>query len=85
MAFHRPQDADLVGLGGLKCLLCRVHDGMSGTQAAADSDPLRERLAERDIDLIAPHKRGRRKPPLQDGRKLRRYRRRSAGRTPQAR
>jgi transposase len=43
---------------------------------AADSDPLRRRLAERGIDLIAPHKRGRRRPPIQDGRKLRRYRRR---------
>ena len=26
---------------------------------AADSDPLRERLAERDIELICPHRRGR--------------------------
>ncbi|MCE5239106.1 IS5 family transposase [bacterium] len=43
---------------------------------AADSDPLRQRLAERGIDLIAPHLRSRQKPPTQDGRKLRRYRRR---------
>jgi len=41
-----------------------------------DSDPLRKRLKERDIDLICPHRRGRVKPKLQDGRKLRRYRRR---------
>jgi len=43
---------------------------------AADSDPLRERLAERDIELICPHRRGRVRPATQDGRPLRRYRRR---------
>ena len=43
---------------------------------AYDSDPLRERLAEMDIELIAPHRSNRTKPPTQDGRKLRRYKRR---------
>jgi transposase len=43
---------------------------------AADSDPLRQRLKKRGIDLISPHRSNRRKAPLQDGRKLRRYRRR---------
>jgi transposase len=43
---------------------------------AADADWLRENLAEREIELICPHRRGRKKPPLQDGRSLRRYRRR---------
>jgi transposase len=43
---------------------------------AADSDPLRERLAAQGIDLISPHRRGRKRPKTQDGRKLRRYRRR---------
>ena len=43
---------------------------------ACDSDPLRKRLAQRGIELICPHRRNRVKPPLQDGRKLRRYRRR---------
>jgi transposase len=41
-----------------------------------DSDPLRLRLAERGIELVCPHRRKRRKPRLQDGRKLRRYRKR---------
>jgi transposase len=41
-----------------------------------DSDPLRKQLARRGIELIAPHRKGRRKPPTQDGRALRRYRRR---------
>ena len=43
---------------------------------AADSDPLRERLADRRIELVCPHRRGRVRPATQDGRKLRRYRRR---------
>ena len=36
-----------------------------------DSDPLRKKLKEFKIDLIVPH---RKKPKMQDGRKLRRYR-----------
>jgi transposase len=43
---------------------------------AADSDPLRDRLAERGIELICPHRRGRVRPATQDGRPLRRYRKR---------
>jgi transposase len=42
-----------------------------------DSDPLRDRLLmDRDIDLVCPHRKGRKRPATQDGRKLRRYRRR---------
>jgi transposase len=43
---------------------------------AYDSDPLDQRLAQRGIELIAPHKRNRTKAPTQDGRALRRYKRR---------
>ena len=46
---------------------------------AYDSDKLDERMkAERGIEIIAPHRlvRNRKKPPTQDGRPLRRYRRR---------
>ena len=43
---------------------------------AADSDPLRERLLHRGIELISPHRKNRVKPNTQDGRKLRRYQRR---------
>jgi transposase len=43
---------------------------------ACDSDALRKRLARRGIDLICPHRKNRTKAPLQDGRKLRRYKRR---------
>jgi transposase len=40
------------------------------------SDPLRKQLARRGIELIASHRKNRRRPPTQDGRALRRSRRR---------
>ena len=44
---------------------------------AYDADPLDARLKEeRGIELIAPHRRGRKRKATQDGRVLRRYRRR---------
>ena len=43
---------------------------------AYDSDPLRRRLLQRGMVLICPHRKGRRKPTLNDGRQLRRYRHR---------
>lgn len=43
---------------------------------AYDSDPLDRQLATLGVDLIAPHKENRAKPVTQDGRKLRRYKRR---------
>jgi transposase len=43
---------------------------------AYDSDPLRKRLQRRGIELICPHKRNRVRAATQDGRALRRYRRR---------
>ena len=43
---------------------------------AYDSDPLDQALAKQGIELIAPHRFNRIKLPTQDGRVLRRYRRR---------
>lgn len=43
---------------------------------AYDSDPLDAELANRGVEMIAPHRRNRKKPKTQDGRKLRRYKRR---------
>jgi transposase len=43
---------------------------------ACDADALRKRLARRGIDLMCPHRKNRTKPSMQDGRKLRRYKRR---------
>ena len=46
------------------------------TDRAYDSDPLRTRLRRRGIELICPHKKNRVRPATQDGRALRRYRKR---------
>jgi transposase len=43
---------------------------------AADNDELRSRLARRGVELVCPHRKNRKRPPTQDGRKLRRYSRR---------
>lgn len=43
---------------------------------AYDSDPLDARFAKQGIELIAPHRENRSRPQTQDGRTLRRYRRR---------
>lgn len=40
---------------------------------AYDSDPLDERLKQKGIEMIAPHRNNRKAKPTQDGRKLRRY------------
>jgi len=41
-----------------------------------DSDRHRLTMERRDIDLICPHRKNRKRPATQDGRSLRRYRRR---------
>ena len=43
---------------------------------AADSDPLRDQLHERGVELVTPHRKNRKRPKRQDGRALRRYKRR---------
>ena len=43
---------------------------------AYDSDPLDARLAERGVEMIAPHRKNRKRAKTQDGRVLRRYKRR---------
>ena len=43
---------------------------------AYDSDPLDEALARQGLELIAPHRKNRKKARTQDGRSLRRYKRR---------
>jgi len=43
---------------------------------AYDSDPLRESMAEDGFILVSPHRKNRVKPKTNDGRRLRRYKRR---------
>jgi transposase len=55
---------------------CKVKPKRVIADRAYDSDKLRLSLRKRGIRLISPHRRGRVKKPLQDGRELRRYCRR---------
>jgi len=58
------------------CILEELPDLMIGDRAY-DSDPLDEKLREvYGVELVAPHRDGRKRPPTQDGRVLRRYKRR---------
>lgn len=55
--------------------LKRLPERLIGDRAY-DSDGLDAELRELRVDMIAPHRAGRRRPATQDGRPLRRYRRR---------
>jgi IS5 family transposase len=46
------------------------------TDRAYDSDPLRAELAEDGFRLLSPHRKNRKRPPTNDGRRMRRYKRR---------
>ena len=72
----RPHEITLVEQTLDACFLEHVPDKVIGDRAY-DSDTLDQRLAEdRGVDLIAPHKNNRKKAATQDGRALRRFRKR---------
>jgi transposase len=70
-----PHEVTLVGETLLQSFILEQPERLIGDKAY-DSDPLDAELAMRGIEMIAPHKSNRVKPPTQDGRALRRYRRR---------
>ncbi len=71
-----PHEVKLVDQTIGKRFLDKTPDFLIGDKAY-DSDPLDQRLKQQNgIEVIAPHKSNRKKPKTQDGRKLRRYRRR---------
>jgi len=70
-----PHEVRLVGETLLQSFTTEQPQRLIGDKAY-DSDPLDAEMAERGIELIAPHKANRVKRPTQDGRALRRYRRR---------
>ena len=70
-----PHEVTLVGETLVRSFTAGQPERLIGDKAY-DSDPLDAELAEGGIELIAPHKSNRVKPPTQDGRALRRYRRR---------
>ena len=59
----------------LDLCLCGEPANLIGDKAY-DSDPLDAELRERGVEMIAPHRRNRTRPKTQDGRRLRRYKRR---------
>jgi transposase len=71
-----PHEVTLVETTLDACFLAHVPDKVVGDRAY-DSDPLDQRLArQRGVELIAPHRNNRVQPPTQDGRALRRHRKR---------
>jgi transposase len=71
-----PHEITLVGPTLASAFLGEHHPERLIGDKAYDSDPLDENLAERGIEMIAPHRKNRQKGKTQDGRKLRRYKRR---------
>jgi transposase len=70
-----PHEVRLVGETLAEVFTDKLPERLIGDKAY-DSDPLDTELAKQGIEMIAPHKRNRKKANTQDGRKLRRYKRR---------
>ena len=70
-----PHEVRLVGKTIDQRLITEKPEKLIGDKAY-DSDPLDEEMSALGIEMISPHKRNRKKAKTQDGRKLRRYKRR---------
>lgn len=70
-----PHEVTLVEKTLAACFVDEQPERLIGDKAY-DSDPLDAQLADDGIEMIAPHRRNRKKPNTQDGRPLRRYKRR---------
>jgi transposase len=70
-----PHEVTLVAETLVQSFIAEQPERLIGDKAY-DSDPLDAELAERGIELIAPHRANRKKAATQGGRKLRRYKRR---------
>jgi transposase len=70
-----PHEVALVGPTLERRFLKEKPERLIGDKAY-DSDPLDAALLDEGIEMIAPHRRNRKKKKTQDGRKLRRYKRR---------
>ncbi len=70
-----PHEVTLVGAALESRFVSEKPERLIGDRAY-DSDPLDAELAKMGIEMIAPHRRNRKKAKTQDGRKLRRYKRR---------
>ncbi len=74
-ASANPHEVTLVGETLSERFVKKCPSRLVGDRAY-DSDPLDEALLGEGIEMIAPHRRNRKKAKTQDGRKLRRYKRR---------
>jgi transposase len=70
-----PHEVTLVAATLDSRFVAEVPERLIGDRAY-DADPLDVALAELGIEMIAPHRRNRKKPKTQDGRPLRRFKRR---------
>ena len=70
-----PHEVTLVGETLASSFVGEQPERLIGDQAY-DSDPLDAALEAQGVEMIAPHRKGRKKRRTQDGRKLRRYKRR---------
>jgi transposase len=70
-----PHEVTLVGPTLERSFLKEKPERLIGDKAY-DSDPLDEALLDEGIEMIAPHRKNRKNRKTQDGRKLRRYKRR---------
>jgi transposase len=70
-----PHEVPLVEPTLAACVVAARPEHLIGDKAY-DSDPLDARLAEQGLELMAPPRANRQKPKTQDGRPLRRYKRR---------
>jgi transposase len=70
-----PHEVTLVGETLASSFVGEQPERLIGDRAY-DSDPLDAALEAQGVEMIAPHRKGRKKRRTQDGRKLRRYKRR---------
>ena len=70
-----PHEVKLVEQGLEQRFIEALPERLIGDRAY-DSDPLDQQLKQQGIEMIAPHRKNRKKKKTQDGRKLRRYKRR---------
>ena len=75
MASASPHEVTLVGETLASSFVGEQPERLIGDRAY-DSDPLDAALGAQGVEMIAPHRKGRKKRRTQDGRKLRRYKRR---------
>ena len=75
MASASPHEVRLVGETIIRRFTDERPEHLIGDKAY-DSDPLDKELSRQGIEMIAPHRNRRTKVPTQDGRPLRRYKRR---------